>query len=332
MKENYIKYIINEMCRFYGYGVITIDDIFIFESNWALVKNINYNKKRVILFIKSDEEKYDDFSLLEHLQLKLNCYDIDIVKIYLIDVKEYNLELNYTNLKDDLIYIDYKNNKIIKYGYKDQDFVQELASIIYNNEIANKKEKEKFKPIITYCIISLNIIIYIVTAILSKNIFYSDINVLIHLGAKYNPYIRQGQFYRLITCMFLHGGIVHLVLNMYSLYSIGPLVEKLYGKIKYIIIYFVSGIMSSLFSFMFSQGVSIGASGAIFGLLGTIFVFAIKMKEIVGKDFLKNITSVIVANLILGLTISNIDNFGHLGGIIGGIISGYLLYILKFKA
>ncbi|WP_127836499.1 rhomboid family intramembrane serine protease [Clostridium prolinivorans] len=332
MKENYIKHIINEMCRFYGYGVITIDDIFIFESNWALVKNINYNKKRVILFIKSDEEKYDDFSLLEHLQLKLNCYDIDIVKIYLIDVKEYNLELNYTNLKDDLIYIDYKNNKIIKYGYKDQDFVQELASIIYNNEIANKKEKEKFKPIITYCIISLNIIIYIVTAILSKNIFYSDINVLIHLGAKYNPYIRQGQFYRLITCMFLHGGIVHLALNMYSLYSIGPLVEKLYGKIKYIIIYFVSGIMSSLFSFMFSQGVSIGASGAIFGLLGTIFVFAIKMKEIVGKDFLKNITSVIVANLILGLTISNIDNFGHLGGIIGGIISGYLLYILKFKA
>ncbi|SKA83891.1 rhomboid protease GluP [Clostridium sp. USBA 49] len=332
MKENYIKYIINEMCRFYGYGVIIIDDIFMFESNWALVKNINYNKKRVILFIKSDEEKYDDFSLLEYLQLKLNCYDIDIVKIYLIDVKEYNLELNYTNLKDDLIYIDYKNNKIIKYGYKDQDFVQELASIIYNNEIANKKEKEKFKPIITYCIISLNIIIYIVTAILSKNIFYSDINVLIHLGAKYNPYIRQGQFYRLITCMFLHGGIVHLVLNMYSLYSIGPLVEKLYGKIKYIIIYFVSGIMSSLFSFMFSQGVSIGASGAIFGLLGTIFVFAIKMKEIVGKDFLRNITSVIIANLILGLTISNIDNFGHLGGIIGGIISGYLLYILKFKA
>jgi rhomboid protease GluP len=116
---------------------------------------------------------------------------------------------------------------------------------------------------------------------------------------------------------------------MYALYSIGPLVERVYGKAKYLVIYFISGIISSVFSFIFSNGVSIGASGAIFGLLGTTLVFAVTMRKNIGKGFLRNITSVIIINLFIGFTMSNIDNFGHLGGLLGGSISALVFNLIK---
>lgn len=322
MREEYIRYIINEMCKFYGYGVITIDNTPRLQSNWALIKNIKYNEKRVIIFREANGVE-DDSALLWDLKLKLNCENMELIKVSLVEAAE-DIVRNASD-ESSLVCVEYKKGKIIQYGQRTYNVAQEIANIMYNNQVKLKERKESFKSWVTYGIIGINIIVYIFTALLSQNIFDSDINVLIYLGAKYNPLIRSGEFYRLVTCMFLHGGIVHLGLNMYALYSIGPLVERIYGRTKYIIIYFVSGIISSLFSFMFSEGVSIGASGAIFGLLGTVLIFAIKMKETIGRDFLRNIASVIIANLILGFTIPNIDNFGHLGGLIGGALLGYLM-------
>lgn len=180
-------------------------------------------------------------------------------------------------------------------------------------------KKEDKKSIITIALISVNVIMYIITAILSGDIIDSDIRVLIFLGAKVNELISSGEYYRLITAMFLHGGLMHLLLNMYALNALGPFIEKVYGSAKYVIIYFVAGIVSSIFSYMFSEGVSIGASGAIFGLFGSVLIFSLKMKDRVGNGMLKNIVSVIGINIFIGISMPNIDNLAHLGGLIGGI-------------
>jgi rhomboid protease GluP len=194
-------------------------------------------------------------------------------------------------------------------------------------------ERREFpqKPWVTYIIMGVNILIYILTAYLSKDAMNSNIYVLVDLGAKVNVLISSGEYYRLITCMFLHGGLIHLALNMYSLYAIGPLVERVYGKAKYIAIYFIAGIASSLLSYIFSDSISIGASGAIFGILGATLVFAITIRKTVGKDFYNNILQVMVVNLIIGFSIPNIDNFGHIGGMLGGIIMGKTFEIYRKK-
>lgn len=125
--------------------------------------------------------------------------------------------------------------------------------------------------------------------------------------------------------MFLHGGIVHVAVNMYSLYAIGPMVERVYGKAKYIAIYFISGILASIFSYAFSTSVSIGASGAIFGLLGAVLIFAFKSKGKTGSGFIKSILSVIFINIFIGATLPNIDNFAHMGGLLGGMLVAFLV-------
>lgn len=181
-------------------------------------------------------------------------------------------------------------------------------------------KNEDKKSIITIALISVNVIMYIITAIFSGDIIDSDIRALIFLGAKVNELISSGEYYRLITAMFLHGGVMHLLLNMYALNALGPFVEKVYGSAKYVIIYFVAGIVSSIFSYMFSEGISIGASGAIFGLFGAVLIFSLKMKDRVGKGMLKNIVSVIGINIFIGISIPNIDNLAHLGGLVGGIL------------
>jgi rhomboid protease GluP len=112
---------------------------------------------------------------------------------------------------------------------------------------------------------------------------------------------------------------------MYALRTLGVFIERLYGKVKLLIIYFFGGILGSYFSYLFSPGVSIGASGAIFGLLGAALIYGIKMRKSVGKEFLSNIVQVIAINLFLGVSISNIDNFGHIGGLLGGIIATLII-------
>ena len=200
-----------------------------------------------------------------------------------------------------------------------------------SKEVFMEKQDFEKKPWATYIIMGINILVFMITAFLSKNIMTSNISVLIYLGAKVNVLISSGEYYRLITCMFLHAGLLHISLNMYSLYIIGPLVERVYGRVKYISIYFIAGIVASLFSYIFSNDISIGASGAIFGLLGATLIFAITIKKTVGKDFYINILQVMAVNLIIGFSIPNIDNYAHIGGILGGIVMGKFFEVNKKK-
>lgn len=220
------------------------------------------------------------------------------------------------------IVINLEKRTIVRSEDKLLGIISDINYCLSNINVSNEK---KYAPYVTYFLMGINIFLFFIAAYLSGNIFSFSNDVLISLGAKENSLIQSGEYYRLFTCMFLHGGIVHIFFNMYALYAIGPFVEETYGKYKYLLIYIVSGILASIFSFVFTTAVSIGASGAIFGLFGAILAFGLKNRSRVNKKFLSNILSVIVINLFIGATLPGIDNFAHLGGLIGGVILSALL-------
>lgn len=328
MREAFITKIVDGFCRFYDYGVIELNTSGELASGWALVKNLSVSSKRVIIFINGTESS-DCEDLNSKLKHMLGCDSLQLIRILALDESAFNSNVQQIH-GDDIITIDFTSSKLLAYGYKCEEAAQELVNLI-NYYNGNSRESSKEKPWITYGLIAVNVLMYVITAFLSGNPFDSNANVLVFLGAKYNELIAAGQYYRLITCMFLHGGILHLVLNMYSLYSIGPFVERIYGRLKYLIIYFVSGILASFASFVFSEGLSVGASGAIFGLLGTTLVFAIAMRKGIGKGFLRNIASVIIINLFIGFSLPNIDNFAHFGGLVGGVVTALIFNITRKK-
>ena len=171
------------------------------------------------------------------------------------------------------------------------------------------------------------------STVLSEEMINSINNsVLIKFGAKYNILIEQGQVWRLLTCAFLHSGLVHIACNMYSLYIIGPQIQQIYGANKYLIIYIISCITSSLLSyFMSPYSISVGASGGIFGLMGALLAFAIIERHTIQKKYISSLMQIIIINLFIGLSIKNIDNFGHIGGLFGGIVVGYIIYRISKK-
>lgn len=327
--EKFSKQIIEEMFRHYDY--IVEDFSFIKGNNipWGLSKQGETGTKSIVHFIDL-ENGADNKKAEEEICSKFNCGREAIVTVILISENKSSSDImnQINNLRDlnalqsNFVILDLVNREIHTSGDEMGVIAGQIASIINNNM---RVKESKDNAVVTYTIMGINIIMFVISAILSNNIFDIDTGVLVTLGAKYNAAIIEGQWYRLFTCMFLHGGIIHITANMYSLYSIGPFVEKLYGKYKYAVIYIVCGVISSLFSFMFSEYVSIGASGAIFGLLGILFVFAIKERKRIGKGFLMNIASVVVMNLIIGMSLPGIDNFAHLGGLLSGVVLGYIL-------
>ncbi|MFD3156012.1 rhomboid family intramembrane serine protease [Haloimpatiens sp. FM7330] len=322
MNNKKIDFFIYNLSRMYGYTIEEFFDEYGKHMFWA-VKKEQDDEIKFIIFL--DENNSNNENKFENIILsKYNIHnEIKIIKVFLKENNESNV---YTS-KDKIIY-NTVQNKVYYFDEFVSEEANEIGKIVQNINVQNRKDN-KDVPIITYILIGINVLMYIITAYLSHNIFNSNIQVLVYLGAKYNPLIASGQYYRLVACMFLHGGLMHLVLNMYGLYALGPLIEKIYGKIKYIIIYFTAGIASSYVSYMFSDSVSIGASGAIFGLLGAALILGFKMKNIAGKQFKREILSVIFINVIIGLSIPNIDNFGHFGGLVGGVVSSLLLINLK---
>lgn len=207
------------------------------------------------------------------------------------------------------------------------------------NNIFMKKHESRHKDTrgmfkaqpITCTFIALNIIMFIITAMASGSFIDIDTYTLVRFGAKFNALINEGQVWRLITCAFLHGGLVHIGCNMYSLYIIGPQIEYIYGAKRYIFIYLISCITSSLLSYFASPSISVGASGGIFGLMGALLAFAILERNRIEKRYISSLIQVIVVNLFIGLSLSNIDNFGHLGGFAGGIVFGFIMYKMKIR-
>jgi rhomboid protease GluP len=135
------------------------------------------------------------------------------------------------------------------------------------------------------------------------------------LGANYGPAIRGGQYWRPVTSMFLHGGIVHLALNAWALFQIGALLELLVGSSWMLVVYFSTGIAGSLASALFTQQPSVGASGAIFGLLGALVHYGRKSgSSLIHAEAMRYA----VILFVFGLIMPGVDNYAHAGGFLGG--------------
>lgn len=227
----------------------------------------------------------------------------------------------------------YEHDNMLIYSLRDKKVVYSsnscklLIPIINEMDITKKTNNKRDKyMMLTNILIAINLLVFLISAWISKNIFDIDIYTLIIMGAKVNSLIDKGQVWRLITCAFLHGGLIHIFFNMYALKILGPEIEYVYGKIKYLVIYLLSAIAASIFSYIFGpQSVSVGASGAIFGLFGAMLIFGIKHRKQMGKAYMMNILQVIFVNVIIGISSSNIDNAAHFGGLIVGALIALLL-------
>ena len=250
-------------------------------------------------------------------------------------------EKNYTNIiidsEEELL-----TNEIIQKYYKTieedinykEEGIQLLAKITSDITKKNVEENERFstmykqkKPIVTGILIGINVIVFALMYLLGKG--SEDTETLMDFGANIPILIRSGDYFRLIASGFLHIGVIHLLCNMYSLFVLGPNIEHFYGRAKYILIYFFSMIMASLFVMVFQSenSVSAGASGAIFGLLGALLYFGYYYRGYIGNQVIGQIIPVIIINLVIGFITPGISNAAHIGGLIGGIAVSFMLGI-----
>ncbi|KAK3133496.1 hypothetical protein QOZ80_6AG0537290 [Eleusine coracana subsp. coracana] len=150
---------------------------------------------------------------------------------------------------------------------------------------------------------------------------------LLMWGAKINSLIDRGQYWRLATSSLLHANLTHLAFNCFSLNSMGPTVEMLTGPKRFLAVYFTSALAGSLMSYRYCEFPAVGASGAIFGLVGAYAVYMWRHKRFFGngKESLEHIGRVVVLNMGMGLLSRGIDNWAHLGGLLGGVAMAWLL-------
>lgn len=151
---------------------------------------------------------------------------------------------------------------------------------------------------------------------------------LIQLGAKIGPLIDQGQYWRLITAAFLHVGPGHLFFNLAALLTFGRLAEVIFGHSRFLVIYLLAAVASTVASYAFLPGLSVGASGALFGIGGALVVFyAInhRLSGPTGRSQLTGYAMLLAANAAFGFFQPGIDNYGHLGGLVAGAVLGFFL-------
>jgi rhomboid protease GluP len=181
---------------------------------------------------------------------------------------------------------------------------------------------------ITFGIIGINVLVFILMAVTGVGIFSPSSEGLIRWGANYNYFTQSGEGWRLLTSVFVHIGIIHLLFNMYALFNIGAYLEPLLGRIRYAAVYLATGIFSSLTSLWWHSDrlLSAGASGAIFGLYG-FFLALLTTKLIPAKtraELLRSIGVFVVFNLFYGMK-QGVDNAAHVGGLVSGFIFGYAM-------
>jgi len=185
---------------------------------------------------------------------------------------------------------------------------------------------EKFKDIpITYSLMAVSILLFLISTIsddLAETIFV--------IGALHGySVVVKGEIYRLVSSTFLHSGGMHIIMNMLSLYIVGKMVERLFSKIAYLSIYFISAFFGAFTSiYMHLDGVAVGASGAIFGLFGALAGFVFVHKDTMGgqfKAFMKDFGMILIINLVIGFVVPSIDVSAHVGGLLAGIVGGFII-------
>ena len=182
-------------------------------------------------------------------------------------------------------------------------------------------------------IVILNVVIFAIPYLLDQlGVVYKTVAVselLLIYGAKDNIAIASAdQYYRFLTMMFLHGNIVHLLFNSFAIVQIGVTVERMSDSKRFLGIYFIGGFMGGVASYLFSANPSVGASGAIFALIGAMGTFVWMNRSAYGanaKQILASIVFTALINIFFGFSMQNIDNMAHIGGLLGGLVTGFFL-------
>ena len=296
------------------------------DNNYKIVRIVSHhihNKEQL------DFDKFKLSKIVKQVKRKTLSFKVKVLSIY-TDIEDEKI----LNTDDVLITKekDINNPKLVsafpdiveKTNRKEDGleyFIKVTDNINKKNEKRNKIAEKIFsykQPIVTYIIMAICIILFILMELSGGS---TNSQTLLKYGANLDVLVKNGEYYRLFTCIFLHIGIMHLLCNMYSLYIIGREVENLFGKIKYIIIFILSGIFGSIMSLAFTHNtISAGASGAIFGLLGALLYFGMHYRTYLGEAIKRSIIPIIVVNLIIGFFAEGIDLAAHIGGLVGGVL------------
>ena len=338
--DNVIKllhYFINDQ----GYNPIVLHG----AENEIWLENMDSNYKIVRIvsnYIHNDEQfKFDVFrtkQIVKKIKKQTFSLNMNTLSIFVNLGDNVNLSnfddisnISVVNIKS---ISDLKNNSdvmksfpniIDSANYKEQGlelFMKLTKDINKKNEIDNNIASDIFRrkvPYVTLGIIFVNFVIFLLMYLFGNG--STDGSTLIKFGALYKPLLLKGEYFRLITTAFLHIGVVHLLVNSYSLFIIGSQMESFLGKAKYLFVYVISALCGSLMSIVFSSNVSAGASGAIFGLLGSLLYFGYNYRVYLGNVLKSQIIPLIILNLGIGLIIPDIDVAAHIGGLIGGVIA-----------
>jgi len=182
-------------------------------------------------------------------------------------------------------------------------------------------------PYVTYSIIGVTIVFYVLQVgsviVFGYPSTFTNIDWLELFGARINEFIRDGQVWRLLTPALLHGSIMHIFFNMYALYSLGSGLERYFGHRRFLLLYTLGAFTGNVASFLFTEGYSVGASTAIFGLIGAEGIFFYQNRRLFGdqaRRAIGNVIFVAAINLFLIGSLPYIDNSGHVGGLIGGLM------------
>jgi len=181
-------------------------------------------------------------------------------------------------------------------------------------------------PAVTLVILGINVVVFLLMTFAGGS---TNTEVLLDFGASFSPYFRRGEYWRLIMPMFLHIGWLHLIVNSYALFILGPILERVYGYGRFALLYVAAGMGSSALSMSLSGSIAAGASGAIFGIAGAMLVAGYLHRELIpprwGRALGRGILPFIVINLIFGFSVRGIDNWGHLGGLLTGMVLAALI-------
>jgi rhomboid protease GluP len=183
---------------------------------------------------------------------------------------------------------------------------------------------------VTPVLIGANVILFVLMVVSGVNLLRPTGADLVLWGADFGPKTLGGEWWRLVTSMFIHGGLVHLGMNMWALYAVGPFVERMVGNVGFLLMYLLAGLCGGLASLIWNPIVpSVGASGAIFGVIGCLLGLVVRGRGSIPTETLAQLKSsglgFVVVNVVLGMTIPNIDMAAHLGGLAGGFLGGLVL-------
>lgn len=186
------------------------------------------------------------------------------------------------------------------------------------------------RVIVTPILIAANVVMFVLVAVQERQIGTFGADALLRWGGSYSPDVTQGAWWRLMTAVFLHGGILHVAFNMFALAVIGPVTERLFGSAAFLVLYALAGLGGSVASEWWQPiSVGVGASGAIFGLYGGLFAYLLRRHTTLPRPVVSSLGTgaglVVVYSIIAGFTQTFIDNAGHLGGLVSGFVAGLVL-------